>query len=101
MAARRCSDSASRNNTPARAARPIATITEIGVAKPSAQGQAMISTATALASAKANAGGGPNAIQAMKVMTETAMTPGTNQEATASARLWIGARLRCVFATRA
>jgi hypothetical protein len=39
---------ASRNSTPWVAALPVATITDIGVARPSAQGQAMISTATAL-----------------------------------------------------
>jgi hypothetical protein len=41
---------ASRNSTPCVAARPVATITDIGVASPSAHGQAMISTATALIS---------------------------------------------------
>jgi hypothetical protein len=45
------SASASRTSTPARAPRPTATITDIGVASPSAQGQAMISTATAFTSA--------------------------------------------------
>ncbi len=39
---------ASRNSTPICAARPLATMIEIGVANPSAQGQAMMSTATAL-----------------------------------------------------
>ena len=43
--------SASRNRTPACAARPVATMIDIGVARPSAQGQAMISTATALTTA--------------------------------------------------
>jgi len=35
-------------STPARAPRPVPTMMDIGVASPSAQGQAMISTATAL-----------------------------------------------------
>ena len=39
---------ASRNSTPCVAPRPVATMIDIGVARPSAQGQAMISTATAL-----------------------------------------------------
>jgi len=51
--------SASRNSTPAWAARPVATMIDIGVARPSAQGQAMISTATALTMAKVQAGSGP------------------------------------------
>ena len=45
------SASASRNSTPLVAARPLATITDIGVASPSAQGHAMISTATAFSTA--------------------------------------------------
>ena len=43
--------SAFRNSTPAVAPLPVATMIDIGVARPSAQGQAMISTATALTSA--------------------------------------------------
>ena len=43
--------SALRNRIPFSAPWPIATVIEIGVARPSAQGQAMISTATALTSA--------------------------------------------------
>ena len=39
---------ASRNRMPLLAPRPVATMIDIGVARPSAQGQAMISTATAL-----------------------------------------------------
>jgi hypothetical protein len=42
---------ASRTNTPAWAPRPVATITDMGVARPSAQGQAMISTEIAATSA--------------------------------------------------
>ncbi len=43
--------SASRNSTPSWAARPVETMIDIGVARPSAQGQAMISTETALSTA--------------------------------------------------
>jgi hypothetical protein len=46
--AQRSIAAASRNSTPAVAALPVATMTDIGVARPRAQGQAMISTATAL-----------------------------------------------------
>ena len=46
---RKCSmAAASRNRMPRVAARPVATMIDIGVASPSAQGQAMMSTATAL-----------------------------------------------------
>ena len=41
---------ASRNSTPEVAPRPVATMMDMGVARPSAQGQAMINTATALMS---------------------------------------------------
>ena len=72
---------------------------DIGVASPSAQGQAMISTETAAIMAKANRGSGPNVAQAAKARTATAITSGTNQPATWSASRWIGARLRCASAT--
>ena len=72
---------------------------DIGVARPSAQGQAMISTLTAATSPKAKRGSGPNVAQAAKAMSATAITAGTNQPATRSASRWIGARLRCALAT--
>src|SRR5439155_16096360 len=75
------------------------TMIDIGVAKPSAHGQAMISTARALTSAKAIAGVGPKSDQAAKVSSAATMTPGTNQPETVSARAWIGARERCASAT--
>ena len=49
--ARRSSAAALRTSTPACAPRPVATMIEIGVASPSAQGQAMMSTLTAATSA--------------------------------------------------
>ena len=55
---------------------------DMGVARPSAQGQAMISTATALAMAWASRGSGPQNIQPAKVSTATRTTAGTNQPAT-------------------
>ena len=50
---------------------------DIGVASPSAQGQAMIRTATALTSACAIRGSGPTRPQTMAVATAMAMTAGT------------------------
>ena len=45
------------------------------------------------------AGVGPKIDQAMKANIATATTAGTNQLATTSTRLWIGARERCASAT--
>jgi hypothetical protein len=50
---------------------------DIGVARPRAQGQAMISTATALTKAFAKRGCGPNMAQTANVKTATAITAGT------------------------
>ena len=63
---------------------------DIGVASPSAQGQAMISTATALTSAKPSAGGGPTTAHAAKVRTATRRPPARTSPATWSASRWIG-----------
>src|SRR5690625_7205817 len=74
--------SASLNSTPWVAARPVATIIDIGVARPSAQGQAIISTATALTRPCAQLGDGPqnphtnNEIMAMTT-TATKKEPDT------------------------
>jgi hypothetical protein len=72
---------------------------DIGVAKPSAHGQAMIRTATAAMSAYEKAGAGPHPSQATKVSAAMSSTVGTNQVATRSARRWMGARLRWAVAT--
>ena len=48
---------------------PVATMIDIGVARPRAQGQAMMSTATALTRAWAMRGSGPHKDQTMKVRT--------------------------------
>ena len=53
-------------------ARPVPTRTETGVARPIAQGQAMMSTATPLTSAKASAGRGPKASHAATVSSASA-----------------------------
>ena len=65
------SASAFRISTPASAPRPVPTMIDIGVARPSAQGHAMIRTATALTSACARRGSGPNKAQTTKVTTAT------------------------------
>ena len=93
------SASALRISTPARAPRPIPTMIDIGVARPSAQGQAMISTATALTRACARRGSGPSSDQTRNVTAAAATTAGTNTPATLSASPWIGARLRCASDT--
>ncbi len=65
---RNCSiAAASRNSTPAVAALPVATMMDIGVARPSAQGQAMISTETALIKPYTQLGSGPKKPQPKKV----------------------------------
>ena len=78
----RSSASASRISTPCWAPRPTPTMIDIGVARPSAHGHAMMSTATAATRAYENAGLGPQASHAPNVSTATAMTTGTNQAAT-------------------
>ena len=72
---------------------------DIGVASPSAQGQAMISTETAASRAKAKRGSGPQTNQAAKAANAITTTSGTNQLDTLSASRWMGARLRCASAT--
>ena len=51
---------------------------DIGVARPSAQGQAMISTETAATKAKGMRGGGAANDQKTKASEATSMTAGTN-----------------------
>ena len=75
---------ASRNSTPSVAPRPVATMIDIGVARPRAQGQAMISTATAFSSATVRPGSGPRSNQTTKVIAAMAITAGTNTADTAS-----------------
>ena len=93
------SASALRTSTPACAPRPVPTMIDIGVANPRAQGQAMISTATALSSPNPIAGGGPNTDHATNATAATSMTAGTNHPDTVSASFWIGARERCASPT--
>ena len=69
-APRRCLTS-----TPACAPRPVATMMDIGVARPSAQGQAMISTVTAATRACASWGAGPSRYQTTKASDRDQRSP--------------------------
>src|SRR3989344_6828579 len=80
------SEAASFIKIPLPAALPEETIMAIGVARPKAQGQAIIKTATKLISAKVKAGIGPKNNQVIKVKTATMNTTGTKYEETKSAR---------------
>ena len=71
------SASADRIKIPAWAPLPVPTMTDRGVARPSAQGQAMISTDTAATRASVSAGAGPAVNQTVKVTMAMAMTVGT------------------------
>ncbi len=84
---------------PARAPFPVPTWIDSGVAKPSAHGQAMISTAIADTRASVNAGAGPATSHTAKVMIAIAMTAGTKNPETVSASRWIGARDACARCT--
>ena len=64
-------------NTPAAAPRPTPTIIDIGVARPSAHGHAMIKTATAFSSEWERRGSGPALHHTMKVMIAATTTAGT------------------------
>src|SRR5467141_2969792 len=79
---KRSSASAFLINTPASAPRPTPTMIDIGVARPSAQGQAMMSTLTAATRPNAIRGSGPNKAQPAKATIATTITTGTNQPAT-------------------
>jgi hypothetical protein len=77
----------------------VPTMIDIGVARPKAQGHAMIKTATALTSACARRGSGPTCDQTPNVIRATRITIGTNQAETVSASRWMGARDRCASLT--
>ena len=86
--------SAFLKSTPTVAPLPVATMIEIGVASPSAHGQAIMRTATAFTRAWASFGSGPNTVHTPNVTTEIVITAGTKYPATMSASFWMGARLR-------
>ena len=74
--------SALLTRTPARAPRPTPTMIDIGVASPSAHGQAMISTLTAATMPKVKRGSGPKIDQAANAASAIVITSGTNQDDT-------------------
>ena len=76
--------------TPSWAPRPVPTMIAVGVANPRAQGQAMMSTATA--AVKASVAGWPVASHATNVPRAMTSTAGTNTAATRSTRRCTGAR---------
>ena len=73
----RSSASALRNRTPFSAPLPVPTMIEVGVASPSAQGQAMISTATRVEQRQVERGLRPEANQTTKVSAASPSTAGT------------------------
>ena len=83
---------------PSCAPRPVPTSSAVGVASPSAQGQAMISTATAVVIA--NAGLAPSSSQKASVAAARASTIGTKMADTRSARRCTGALPVCASLTR-
>ena len=86
-----------RNSTPWRAPRPTPTITAAGVARPSAHGQAITSTATACMMARSQS---PLlAPTASRVATAMASTAGTKYPEITSASRWIGAFEPCASPT--
>ena len=87
------SASASLIRMPWRAATPVPAISVVGVARPSAQGQAITSTATAWISAASTPA--PLSIQPAKVMSAVTITAGTNTALTWSTSRWIGALAAC------
>jgi hypothetical protein len=84
---------------PSSAPRPVPTMIDVGVARPMAHGQAMISTATAWTSAMPNAGSGPSQYQLAKVSNARTMITGTNHSVTRSTCAWMGSLLPCACST--
>ncbi len=78
---------------------PVATIIDMGVARPKAQGHAIIMTDTALMSPNTQLGFGPKNPQMKKVRTAIETTETTKYEETWSAILCIGALERWASAT--
>lgn len=78
--------------------RPVPTMSAVGVARPSAHGQAMTSTATAAVNAAD--GPDPRRSHATRVSSASASTTGTNTPETRSARRCTAALPFCASATR-
>ena len=91
------STSGPRIRMPSCAPRPVPTSRAVGVASPSAQGHAMIRTATA--AVNANVAPAPFASQNPSVITASASTAGTNTAETRSASRCTGALPDCASVT--
>ena len=79
---------------------PVPTMTDVGVARPRAQGQAMMRTATMFRTAYVNDGAGPNAHQTRNVRRAIPITAGTKYEAMTSASRAIGGFEPCASSTK-
>ena len=82
---------------PSCAPRPVPTIRAVGVARPSAHGHAMMSTATE--AVKASVGSPVSASQPTRVARESASTIGTKTAETRSTSRWMGALPACASST--
>ena len=85
------SAAALRMRIPVSAARPVPTMTAVGVARPIAHGQAMMTTAMNAVRASVSRGSGPATNQIRNVMLAVTSTNGTKISLIRSARCWIGA----------
>ena len=82
---------------PSSAPRPVATMIAVGVARPSAQGQAMTSTATARATA--SPASAPPSSQPVSVSSASPSTAGTKTAETRSTRRWAADLPACASST--
>ena len=86
-----------RMKMPRRAAAPVPAMIAVGVARPSAHGQAISTTAMAWASACV--AGAPPSSQPPAVTPAMPMTPGTKTEEIRSASFWTGSLALCASST--
>ena len=95
-----CNTSTPLITMPICAARPLPTINAVGVASPSAQGHAMISTETAASNASAKRSiSSPITYHATNVASDNSITVGTNTLLTRSASRCTGALVDCASRT--
>ena len=88
-----------RMRMPDSAARPVPTMIAVGVARPMAQGQAMMSTEIAATMACVKAGAGPSMNQTANVPAASSRTRGTNRALMRSAIRAMGALEPCAVST--
>ncbi len=84
-----------RTRIPVSAPLPVPTMIAVGVARPMAHGQAMMTTPMNAVRASVRRGSGPAANQITNVTTATTITAGTKISLIRSARRWIGALEPC------